>query len=79
MKKKILSALALLLLVSMLAGTLAACKDKPQDDPEQTTDNQESTRQVPILYQPSAFSASQNILGLYMPPKNHKALASRQA
>jgi len=43
MKKKILSALALLLLVSMLAGTLAACKDKPQDDPEQTTDDQEST------------------------------------
>lgn len=43
MKKKLLSALALLLLVSMLAGTLAACKDKPQDDPEQTTDNQEST------------------------------------
>ena len=43
MKKKILTALALLLLVSMLAGTLAACKDKPQDDPEQTTDNQETT------------------------------------
>lgn len=43
MKKKILTALALLLLVSMLAGTLAACKDRPQDDPEQTTDNQETT------------------------------------
>ncbi len=38
MKKRILSVLALILLCSMLLGTLAACKDKPRpDEPENTT------------------------------------------
>ena len=40
MKKTLLAALALLLLFSMLLGTLAACKDKPQDDPEQSTEGE---------------------------------------
>ena len=37
MKKTLLSALALMLLCSLLLGTLAACKDQPHDDPEQST------------------------------------------
>ena len=39
MKKTLLTALSLLLLFSLLIGTLAACKNKPQvDEPEQTTE-----------------------------------------
>ena len=37
MKKSLITALSLLLLCSLLLGTLAACKDQPHDDPEQST------------------------------------------
>ncbi|MBQ7378560.1 MAG: hypothetical protein IJW70_02630 [Clostridia bacterium] len=45
MKKRILPILSLLLLCSMLLGTLAACKDKPQegDDPIDTSTSEETT------------------------------------